>query len=223
MMKKFLLALAVSIAPMAASALTVQTVATNANAWNAVNPANSLTLPNGGSWTSAPVQMPNAGFPQVNPCISFCSPFDPGIFGTTGNIGATPLANWDQIPFWATWQAPAGSNTNVLSFSRAQSSFSMLWGSMDIGNVLEFVLNGVVVGSINGGNLPGVTVGNPGQGAALVRIFNLAYDQVRFSSTNGGFEYANVTASPVPLPLPIAGLLAGLGALGLVKRRRRTA
>ena len=64
--------------------------------------------------------------------------------------------------------------------------------------------NGVVVGSINGGNLPGVTVGNPGQGAALVRIFNLAYDQVRFSSTNGGFEYANVTASPVPLPLPIA-------------------
>lgn len=220
-MKKLIAAAVLALMPMTASALTVQTIATNGNAWNAVNTAGSVTLPTGGSWTSAPLQMPNQWFPQVDPCISFCSPFDPGIFGTNQTIGDTPLPGWQNIPFWATWQTPDRSNVNVLSFSKAQSSLSLLWGSMDSGNLIEFLLNGTVVGSLAGNQIPSVLVGNPGRGAALVRMFNLAFDQVRFSSTSGGFEFSNVTASPVPLPLPMAGLVAALGALGLVRRRRR--
>ncbi len=221
-LKKFALTLAVVLAPLAASALTVKTVATNAGAWNALNTANSVALPNGASWTSAPLQMPHPWFPQVDPCISFCSPFDPNIFGTNTNIGATPLAGWQNIPFWATWQTADRSNVNVLSFARAQSSFMLHWGSLDTGNLIELVLNGVIVGTLAGDGIPGVTVQNPGQGSALIRVFNVVFDELRFSSTLGGFEFSNMTASPVPLPLPLAGLAAALGLMGLVRRRRRS-
>ena len=92
--KKIAMTLALVLAPVVASAMTVQTLATNANAWNMVNTANTVTLPSGSTWASAPLQMPNPWFPQVDPCISFCSPFDPGVFGTNQNIGATPLAGY---------------------------------------------------------------------------------------------------------------------------------
>lgn len=209
------------LAPLSATAMTVHTVATNAKAWNKVNTANTVTLPSGATWASAPLQMPNPWFPQVDPCISFCSPFDPGIFGTNQTIGATPLPGWQSLPFRATWQTPNRSNVNVLSFSQAQSSLSLLWGSLDTGNLIEFLLNGQVVGTLAGNGIPGVTVKNPGQGAALVRIFGAAFDEVRFSSTSGGFEFSNVTASPVPLPLPVLGLASALGILGFVRLRRR--
>lgn len=222
-MKTIVASIAVVLAPLTANALTVNTVAQDAAAWNKVNTTQTVAMPTGSTWTSAPVKMPDAYFPQIDPCVSFCSPFDPGIFGTGSNIGATPLANWQDLPFWATWQQADGSNTNVLSFGKAQNEFRMLWGSMDNGNLLEFLLNGTVVGSLTGAQLPGVTVGNPGQGAALIRVFGLSYDQVRFSSTSGAFEFSNVQASPVPLPLPVAGLAAALGALTFFRRRRATA
>lgn len=219
--KKFFLALAFVVAPVVASALTIQTVATNATAWNTVNTAQSVALPNGARWTSAPIRMPSRYFQQVYPCVSFCSPFDPNVFGSSQTIGAAPLAGWQDIPFWATWQSAGRTNVNVLSFVKAQSGFSLLWGSLDPGNLIELVLNGVVVGAVFGNGLPGVTTQNPGRGAALISIFNTKFDEVRFSSTAGGFEFSNVTASPVPLPLPAAGLVAALGLLGMFKRRRR--
>lgn len=220
-MKRLLIALGLVLAPLSAEALTVKTVAQNGAAWQKVNVAQSVALPNGGSWTSAPLQMPNLWFPQVDPCVSFCSPFDPGVYGSNQTIGATPLPGWQQIPFWATWQTADRSNTNSLSFGKAQNNFSLLWGSLDNGNLIEFLLNGQVVGSVAGSQLPGVTIQNPGRGAALIRVSGLTFDQVRFSSTSGGFEFSNVSASPVPLPLPVAGLAGALGLLGLVRRRRR--
>ncbi|WP_284164373.1 hypothetical protein [Frigidibacter sp. SD6-1] len=211
--------LILALAPLSAQALTVQTVATNDTAWNMVNTSQTVTLPNGATWTSAPLQMPNAWFPQVDPCISFCSPFDPGIYGTNQTIGATPLPGWQNLPFWATWQTADRSNVNTLSFSGIQKGLSLLWGSFDVGNLIEFVLNGVVVGSVAGDQL-GLQVGNPGQGAALVSLTGIQFDELRFSSTLGGFEYANIEASPVPLPLPVAGLGTALLMLGFARRRR---
>ncbi len=220
MFKNLALVCALAIAPMAASALTVQTVATDGAAWNMVNTSQTVALPNGASWTSAPLQMPHPWFPQVDPCISFCSPFDPGVFGTGQTIGATPLAGWQSLPFWATWQTADRSNVNILSFTGVQRGLSLLWGSFDTGNLIEFVLNGMVVGSVAGNQL-GVGVGNPGRGAALVNLSGIQFDELRFSSTSGGFEYSNLTAAPVPLPLPVAGLAAALGMLGLLRRRHR--
>ncbi|MCY1128499.1 hypothetical protein OU426_16675 [Frigidibacter sp. RF13] len=211
--------LILALAPLSAQALTVQTVATDDTAWNMVNTSQTVTLPNGATWTSAPLQMPNSWFPQVDPCISFCSPFDPGIYGTNQTIGATPLPGWQQLPFWATWQTADRSNVNILSFSGIQKGLSLLWGSFDVGNLIEFVLNGVVVGSVAGDQL-GLQVGNPGQGAALVSLSGIQFNELRFSSTLGGFEYANIEASPVPLPMPLAGLGAALMMLGLARRRR---
>jgi hypothetical protein len=219
MFKKLAVVFALALAPLSAAALTIQTVATDGAAWNMVNTSQTVALPNGSSWTSAPLQMPNAWFPQIDPCVSFCSPFDPGIFGTNQTIGATPLAGWQNLPFWATWQTSDRSNVNVLSFTGVQRSLSLLWGSLDVGNLIEFVLNGAVVGSVAGDQL-GVAIGNPGRGAALVNLSGLQFDEVRFSSTTGGFEFSNVNAAPIPLPLPILGLGAALGMLGLVRRRR---
>ncbi len=219
MLKKFVLASVIGFLPLSATALTVQTVATDGGAWNMVNTSQTVALPNGASWASAPLQMPNPWFPTIDPCVSFCSPFDPGIFGTNQTIGSTPLAGWQTLPFWATWQSPSRSNVNVLSFAGVQRSLSLLWGSYDVGNLIEFVLNGAVVGSVAGNQL-GVTVGNPGRGAALVNLSGIRFNEVRFSSTLGGFEYSNLVVAPVPLPLPVAGLAAALGLLGLVRRRR---
>lgn len=219
MLKKSFLAITLAVMPLSVSALTVQTVATDGAAWNGINSSQTVALPNGASWTSAPLQMPHPWFPQVDPCISFCSPFDPGIFGTNQTIGSTPLAGWQTLPFWATWQTADRSNVNILSFSEAQRSLSLLWGSFDVGNLIEFVLNGAIVGSVAGNQL-GVTVGNPGRGSALVHLSGIKFDQLRFSSTSGGFEYSNIQAAPVPLPLPLAGLAAALGLLGLARRRR---
>jgi hypothetical protein len=224
MLRKFALALAVAAAPFAvsgtASALTVQTIATNDTAWNLLDTSQSVALPTGASWTSAPLQMPHPWYPQVDPCVSFCSPFDPVIYGTGQTIGATPLPGWQQIPFWVTWQTADRSNVNVLDFGRAQSSFSLHWGSMDSSNLIEMLLNGAVVGTIYGNGLPGVLAGNPGRGSALIRVINAMFDELRFSSTSGGFEYSNVTAAPIPLPLPAAGLLSALGLLAFLRRRR---
>lgn len=222
MFRRIAAAFFISLLPISASALTVQTVATNDAAWNMVNTSQTVALPNGSTWTSAPVRMPDANFAQIDPCISFCSPFDPKVFGTGASIGATPLAGWQQLPFWATWQTPDRSNTNVLSFAGIQKSLNFLWGSFDAGNLIELVLNGAVVGTVAGNQL-GVPVGNPGRGAALVNISGITFNEVRFSSTSGGFEYANLQAAPVPLPLPVAGLAAALALMGLVRARRRTA
>lgn len=219
MLKKMVLACVIGLLPLSATALTVQTVATDGAAWNMVNTSKTVTLQNGASWTSAPLQMPHPWFPNIDPCVSFCSPFDPGIFGTNQTIGSTPLAGWQSLPFWATWQSPTRSNVNILSFAGVQRSLSLLWGSTDVGNLIEFVLNGVVVGSVAGNQL-GVTVGNPGRGAALVNLSGIQFNELRFSSTSGGFEYSNLEAAPIPLPLPIAGLAAALGLLGLVRRRK---
>jgi hypothetical protein len=217
--KKFSMAIALILLPFAAQALTIKTVATNANAWSAVNTANSVALPNGATWTSAPLKMPNPWFAQIDPCISFCSPFDAGVFGTNQTIDATPLAGWQSIPFWATWQSANRTNANLLSFGKTQSSLSLLWGSLDSGNLIELLLSGVVVGSVAGNGLPGVTVQNPGRGAALIKVVNVAFDGLRFSSTLGGFEFANVETSAIPAPLPLAGLLTALGMMAALRRR----
>ncbi|MCX8510033.1 MAG: hypothetical protein ORN49_14355 [Rhodobacteraceae bacterium] len=219
MLKTFAVTLALIATPMVTSAMTVQTVATNGGAWASVDTSKTVSLPNGASWPSAPLQMPNVWFPQVDPCVSFCSPFDPGIYGTNQTIGATPLAGWQHLPFWATWQAPAGTNTNILSFSGLQRSATLLWGSFDVANLIELVLNGQVVGKIYGNQL-GLPVLNPGRGAALVSISGQEFNELRFSSTSGGFEFANVNTAPVPLPLPIAGLAAAIGLMGLIRRKR---
>lgn len=199
--------------------MTVQTVAANAQAWNLVNTTKTVALPNGATWTSAPLQIPNLQFAQVDPCISFCSPFDNGIYGTTQTIGATPLAGWQKLPFWATWQWPDGSNINSLSFSKAQRSLSLLWGSLDGGNLIQLLLNGQLVGSV-AGNAIGVQVQNPGRGAALVQIGGIQFDELRFSSTLGGFEYSNLETAPIPLPLPLTALVGALALVGLVRHRR---
>ncbi|MGB3148604.1 MAG: hypothetical protein WBA91_12740 [Paracoccaceae bacterium] len=220
MFRKILLGFCLCALPFAAPAMTVQTIATDAAAWGLVDTTQTITLPSGATWTSAPLLIPNKQFAQVDPCVSFCSPFDNNIYGTNQTIPGTPPSGWQTLPFWATWQWPDGSNVNSLSFSTAQRSLSLLWGSVDVGNLIQLLLNGQVVGQVAGNGL-GVQVGSPGRGAALVLIGGTAFDEVRFSSTLGGFEFTNIVTAPVPLPLPVLALAGALGMLGFAGRRKR--
>ena len=109
------------------------------------------------------------------------------------------------------------------------TSFSLLWGTPDSYNTLAFYLDGALVDSVTGSEITGQP--QYGYAAAYVTITtSTAFNQVIFSSILDSFEYAiptvdGATPVPAPVPLPAAAplLIAGLGALSFVVRRRKPA
>jgi hypothetical protein len=215
-----------------AGAVTVTVLGTNAGAWSQVDPEQSTALPTGASWAVAPDVLPNDHFPVISPCESACSPFDPFVFGSdpaeqvADGASDAALEGWPSIPFFVAWQADPRQPEDervTLSFLQTMTSFQFLWGSPDAGNLIEFLLGDTVVAFLSGTQALGDFVNNPGQGAALVRFSDVRFDGLRFSSTSGGFEWANMLATPIPLPPAGLLLLGGLGALGFAARRRKAA
>ena len=108
-----------------------------------------------------------------------------------------------------------------------QSTFTLLWGSIDSYNSIEFLLGGVSQLLYTGTDLINQSLFDPLSGTgpnyeqvALVNFSNFAngFDKVTFKSTQAAFEMALP-----PVPVPAAGLLL-LGALGglAALRRRKT-
>jgi hypothetical protein len=96
------------------------------------------------------------------------------------------------------------------------TSFSFLWGSPDVENTISFggttfTGNSVFAGA-NGSNVNTRLVTISNDGAAL--------GNVAFQTSKIAFEVAQVT--PVPEPETYALMLAGLGAIGFVARRRKS-
>lgn len=205
------------LSPAAGNAATVSVLGANSAAWSQVDPLATTRLGADASWTVAPETLPNAAWPDIDPCVSACSPFDPKVYGSGEIIDSAPLAGWQALAFFAVWAGQA--NQARLQFSRPQTALQLLWGSLDNTNLIEFFL-GDAVTRIAGSDLPAGLVKDPGQGAALVRISGLKFDRLRFTSDSGAFEMSNITTA-VPLP-PAFLLLAGaFGLLGAATRRRR--
>jgi hypothetical protein len=108
------------------------------------------------------------------------------------------------------------------SFNAPQSSFSILWGTIDANNAVRFYgTNGAVIGTINGGDLAAAaTTDFPGYQWANGVNITVQLASTPFSSVSaiGGvnltFEYANlVTTAAVPEPSSIVLLGFGLAAL----------
>lgn len=118
------------------------------------------------------------------------------------------------------------ASAQTLTFSVAQSALKILWGSVDSYNSITFMDDSGNTDVVSGGDLG---VGTAGNQVALVNIFGFTnsageafnFTSAKFESTGGSnsFEFA------LPVPLPAAGwlMLAGIGGLAALRRRKRAA
>ncbi|TCM82675.1 VPLPA-CTERM sorting domain-containing protein [Rhodovulum steppense] len=224
-------------------ALKVTITAVGTAAWGEVDMTRSTDLPSGAAWQAgtAITELPTAEFGidngpdrDLDPCRFACSPFYGGVYEVEAtysgeDVGALGPLGWETTPFWTVFaptDVPEGSrNEAVLKFGSTRSVLSLLWGSPDNDNLVEFLLGDAVVGTFWGADFLSFSdfeiVKHPGQGAVHVSFSGIDFDAVRFSAYMGGgsFEFSNVVA-PVPLPAGALLLLTGLGALAAARRAR---
>jgi hypothetical protein len=211
-------------------------------AWDIAKPAQSIALPTGAAWAPGALdktvwKLPSKAFPIASkkvkdPCQNACSPFYGGVFGKP-KAPSKSAKGWETTPFWTVFDPhrTADSRTAELQFTGRQSALSLLWGSPDKKNMVEFLLGGTSVGTFWGADFGWFSkdiVQGPGRGAALLTLSGIIFDTVRFTTwaKAGSFEFSNlrsVAVSTVPLPAGGMLLLAGLGGLAALRRRKAAA
>jgi hypothetical protein len=138
--------------------------------------------------------------------------------GTTTGFLAVPTAG-QPAPASATYQ-----------FAGNYTMFGFYLGSPDAGNSVTFLLNGVEVG---GGVGTGTyALGSPGPGnistsdnsTSSYLSFNAGglFNQVRFTTGQVAMEVDNFAVSAIPEPGEWAMMVAGLGVVSLIARRRKS-
>ena len=122
-----------------------------------------------------------------------------------------------------------GSPSATLAFTGSGVSLvSFLWGSPDLYNLLTVHSSSGADQTFTAAGLGfPVTNGNQGfsqyvrfQGVGADKILSLTFSNV---PAVNAFEVTNFTITPVPEPETYALMLAGLGAVGFVARRRKSA
>ncbi|MEO0978547.1 MAG: VPLPA-CTERM sorting domain-containing protein [Pseudomonadota bacterium] len=205
--KASVLAVALVVSSSAAHAVTLtSSVAFSDATFLYPDASNSVTLPSGASW-DVPAEVRSGNQNGV-----YRTPWDETSNAAVENASVN---NAGSIDFFAT--GPGNQpNPAKLIFDGVQNSLSFLWGSPDTYNDLIFYLAGAVVGEFEGSPI----TGSPSAGSVFVTYSGL-FDEVWFKSDpNNAFEFASVTATPVPLPAAGWLLLAGIGGLVVMRRKR---
>ena len=165
--------------------------------------------------------------------------------GTLPTVHATPVAG--PTPDFLTGGFGSSLTTNVagsgnylstglgtitLTFSAPETSFALLWGSIDVGNSLTF--NDAAGTAVTGAQVQVAAAGfvsngfqGPGGSAYVVVNTSTPFTTVTATSQNVSFEFAGVAAADTPFtgaPEPAGVVLFGSG-MGLIAicafRRRR--
>ena len=178
-----------------------------------------------------------AGFGANTPLGAEWSDDAPVVTPTPGNLSGVYQSPFNNTPLLDTQayfsvgaedgDGDGGPSPITLTFGSLQSTFSLLWGSIDSYNKIEFFdANGGLVAASTGTDIID-EFGLAGSPSNFEQVALLRYDfddverfkSIVFTSTSPAFEFG---LAPSAVPLPAAGwmLLTALGALGLAGRRR---
>lgn len=141
------------------------------------------------------------------------------------DVTSKPVGSTDN--FWSIGNSVGQTGPGVITFAAPVSYFGFLWGSVDDYNTITFYTPTKTY-AFTGQDIANLNVpGFPANGNQSISGFLNAYDDVgftkiTFTSTSNAFEtdnHAYITA--VPEPESYAMMLAGLGLMGFVAKRRK--
>ena len=213
----------------AASAATVTVVANAPASWGLVDTTQTTVL-TGGAWQAGSEPSIVNGSLADN----YTSPFDPAKADNGVNVpAAQAVADWEDINYFTVGSpAPLAASPAIMNITLPTLAWhlSLLWGSLDDYNIIQFFRGGSEIASATGADV----LANGGEpsasGAAFVKLFVAGgFDEVHFRSDapafledTAAFEFSNVTAA---VPLPAGGLLliTALGGMAFLRRRKQAA
>lgn len=143
------------------------------------------------------------------------------VSGSIANVRTTPMG----MGITDQYSVISIGGSATLLFGAPVSRYSFLWGSPDSGNMLD-INTSTGLESYSGASFKSL-VGATGDGLnSFSRVLTMTgsvgqtISSITFKSSNIAFE---VAAAPIPEPETYALMLAGLGAVGFMARRRRAA
>ena len=128
-----------------------------------------------------------------------------------------------------------GVGSIAITFSTAETSLALLWGSVDTYNSLNFLdAHGNVLDTLTGSSVQSLAHNFASDGfqgangsAYVTATDSTPFTTVQFVSTAPSFEFAGVVATTgtfsVPEPVSLSLFASGLFMAGLARRRRRPA
>jgi hypothetical protein len=218
----------------ATTALSLGVVTTEAVAYSYTFTNNSFSTLAGASTIDFGVgtlgQTPIAGANAMGDVVKAGSVGGVGyqfIDGALYNLATSPLAGTTARPlgsvdnFWSVGKSPLiQRGPGTVNFSTGLEYVGFLWGSVDSTNKVSFYSGGNKIASLTGNDVANGSFGTVNKYMNFFSTSNLAITKVIFEAGTNSFETDNFAVSAVPEVETYAMMLAGLGLMGTIARRR---